>query len=116
MTVDQAIEAEMAAYRNARAAHQIEAAWQALARVHILSQTRIWPHIRSHIEMLGFAVAMRDGKEVFGQMIRLVLAPLGNITGPLPLGNTGRANVSAFAPMEIPEDLAGVMNKKRNSK
>ncbi|MBT8427288.1 MAG: DUF3703 domain-containing protein, partial [Erythrobacter sp.] len=35
-------------------------------------------------------------------------APLGNLTGRLPWGNTGRANVSAFAPMPYPDDLAEV--------
>jgi hypothetical protein len=35
----------------------------------------------------------------------LLLAPLGSLTGRLPIGNTGRSNVSAFLPMAIPQDL-----------
>lgn len=35
------------------------------------------------------------------------MAPLGNLTGRLPIGNTGRANVSAFAPMN--ENASGPM-------
>lgn len=105
MTLDQYIERERISHRVARSADDREAAWRALERLHILSQTAFWPHIRSHLEMLGYAVVLRDGKEVAGQLVRLALAPLGNITGRLPIGNTGRTNVSAFQPMEIPEDL-----------
>jgi hypothetical protein len=31
------------------------------------------------------------------------------VTGKYPVGNTGGADVSAFEPMPIPEDLAGVL-------
>ncbi len=105
MTMNELIERELNAFRDARAAHDRETAWRALERLHILSQTAFWPHIRAHLEMLGYAVALRDGSEAFGQLVRLALAPLGNLTGRLPIGNTGRARVSAFMPMEIPEQL-----------
>lgn len=111
MTLTEAIAAKMASYRAARASNQIERAWQSLERVHILSQSQFWPHIRVHVEMLRFALAMRDGREIVGQFARLALAPLGNITGRLPLGNTGCANVSAFAPMDVPEDLQSIIEQ-----
>lgn len=105
MTLNQLIARELNAFRDAREAHDREAAWCALERLHIFSQTAFWPHIRSHLELLGYAVELRDGREVLGQLMRLALAPLGNLTGRLPFGNTGRAHVSAFMPMEIPEEL-----------
>ena len=55
--------------------------------------------------MLGFAIASHDRAEIAGQLLRLVLTPLGHAVGRLPQGNTGRANVSAFAPMPVPPDL-----------
>lgn len=55
--------------------------------------------------MLRFAIEVRDGREALGQTFRLLLVPIGNATGRLPAGNTGRANVSAFDPMPIPADL-----------
>lgn len=55
--------------------------------------------------MLGYAIALRDWREAFGQAIRLALAPLGALTGRLAWGNTGRANVSAFRPMPVRPDL-----------
>ena len=97
---------ERTEFRRACDAGDFGAAWIALEREHIFAQTYHWPHIRSHVSMFGFAVALRDWREVAGQLLRLVLAPLGNLTGRLPYGNTGRANVSAFATMPLPKDIA----------
>lgn len=55
--------------------------------------------------MLAFAVGLRDWHEVAGQIVRLALAPLGALTGRVPIGNTGRSNVGAFQPMPVPDDL-----------
>jgi hypothetical protein len=111
MTRDALIDRERGAYRTARNAGDREAAWQALERLHIVSQVLLWPHIRSHIDMFGFALSLRDLKEITGQLVRLMLAPLGNLTRRLPLGNTGRANVSAFLPMAIAPDLQRQMKE-----
>lgn len=113
MTLDALITRERAIYRAARSAGDRETAWRMLERLHILSQPALWPHIRSHLDMLGYAVALRDKPEIAGQIARLVLAPLGNLTGRLPIGNTGRANVSAFASMEIPPELKSEIDDAR---
>jgi Protein of unknown function (DUF3703) len=96
---------EMIAFRAARASNDGAAAWQALEHAHIISQPFLGPHLASHWEMLGFALAEREAKEAVGQLIRLLLAPLGALTGKIPIGNTGRSNVSAFRPMPITPDL-----------
>jgi hypothetical protein len=106
------IAAEMAAYRFAVAAGDDDRAWHHLERVHIVSQPYLGPHLASHGAMLGFAIRQRDWGEVLGQMVRIILAPLGALTGRLPVGNTGRSNVSAFAPMPIPADLADTLRQK----
>ncbi len=97
---------EVAIYRAARFAKDQTRAWHHLERAHILGQLRMGLHIGSHLHMLGYAIHLRQSREIVGQLVRLFLAPLGNLTGRLPIGNTGRANVSAFLPMEIPEDLS----------
>lgn len=97
---------EYRAAQKAVEADQIDLAWHHLERAHILAQTRLWAHCLSHWKMLSLAVGQRDLREVAGQVFRLILAPIGNVTGRLPLGNTGRANVSAFAEMPYPDDLA----------
>lgn len=100
-------------YRAANAAAhvgRIDQAWRHLERAHILAQMKLWPHCRSHWRMLELAVRLRDWREAFGQIVRLALAPVGNLMGRLPIGNTGRANVSAFAHMKIPPDLQAILD------
>ena len=47
----------------------------------------------------GLLDALRDLREAGGQVLRLALVPLGHALARLPIGNTGRARVSALAPM-----------------
>jgi Protein of unknown function (DUF3703) len=108
---DQLIASEMADYRATRSANDVVKAWSALERAHILSQPYLGPHLTNHWAMLGFAAAQRDVKEMIGQVVRLALAPLGALTGRIPIGNIGRATVSAFKPMPIPDDLRDAMKK-----
>jgi Protein of unknown function (DUF3703) len=105
------IDREMRAYRAARCVQDWDTAWSALERAHILSQPYLGPHLANHWAMLCFAVAQRDAKEVVGQIVRLVLASFGALSGRIPTGNIGRATVSAFKPMPIPEDLRQAMTK-----
>jgi hypothetical protein len=102
---------EMAAYCAARSADDTTEAWSALERAHILSQPYVGLHLANHWAMLTFAASQHDAKEVFGQILRLALAPLGALSGRIPVGNIGRATVSAFKPMPIPEDLLEAMTK-----
>ena len=96
---------EIILYRTARASGEIDIAWRHLERAHIISQPNLGLHLASHYSMLGFAVELRDWREIVGQIIRLALAPLGSLTGRIPVGNTGRSNVSAFQPMPVPQDI-----------
>lgn len=108
-----ALAREYAAAKAATEQGATDIAWHHLERAHILSQTAFVPHIVSHWRMLRLALAERDGREAAGQLVRLALAPLGNLTGRLPIGNTGRSTVSAFAPMDIPPDLAAILDRNR---
>ncbi len=105
---------ELAAFRMARAEGNYASAWHALERGHILSQRRLSLHLHSHGVMLRYALARGEWGEVVGQVIRLVLAPLGTITGRIPRGNTGRSNVSAFEPMAVPHDIAIILDAEGN--
>ena len=60
-----------------------------------------------------YAAAAREWREARGQVLRLMLAPLGALLGRIPLGNTGRASVSAFVPMSIPEELRHVLGQEQ---
>ena len=103
---------EYRAAERATSAGQIDQAWHHLERAHVVAQTQWAPHLQSHWKMLLLAIRTRDGRETCGQLVRLPLAPLGNLTGRLPIGNTGRSNVSAFARMNIPPDLSALLDPK----
>jgi hypothetical protein len=95
--------------RRALAAGDTAEAWRLLERTHILSQPWARPHVRSHVDMLRLAVRARDRREALGQLLRIAVAGPGSATGRYPLGNTGRARVSATLPMPVPEDLARLL-------
>jgi hypothetical protein len=101
---------ERAGARAARQRSDAEGEWRHLERAHVLSQPLAGPHVRTHLAMLGFGLRHRDGPEIVGQLVRLVVAAPGTWTGRYPVGNTGGANVSALKPMTIPDDLQAVLN------
>lgn len=70
-------------------------------------------HVSTHLAMFGAALRRRDLREVSGQLLRLVLAAPGSWTGRYPVGNTGGADVSAFRPMSVPDDLRAVLDAAR---
>lgn len=76
-----------------------------LERAHILGQRNYIPHVINHWWMLKTGCRRGDAREVLGQIVRII-GSAGSRVGAVPLGNTGRANVSAIKPMPIPDDLA----------
>lgn len=94
---------EMAAAKTAPLDDQ---RWRHLERAHILSQPHPWLHTRNHIAMLNLALRQHDRREAIGQVIRVIVAAPGSLTGRYPEGNTGRTSVGLTAPMPIPPDLA----------
>lgn len=107
---------ERAAAVTARRAGDRPGEWHHLERAHILSQPMPVPHLRTHAAMLGAAVRRRDRREVVGQMLRLVVAGPGSLSGRYPVGNTGGADVSALQPMPVPDDLRAVLMHATNIK
>jgi hypothetical protein len=96
---------ELDAARGSRANGDRVGEWSHLERAHILSQPIAGAHLRTHGAMLAAALRRRDARELAGQVFRVLVAAPGSLTGRYPAGNTGGADVSAFAPMPIPEDL-----------
>lgn len=80
-------------------------AWHLLEALHVLGQTRLPAHAHTHWLMLGLAWRTRNLAEWRGQLFRLLLVPLGHLLDRLPLGNNGRAHVSAFQPMTVAPEL-----------
>jgi hypothetical protein len=101
------------AQRQLRAG-ETRAAFALLERAHVLGQRDFGRHVMVHLSMLRVAWTMKDTREVRGQLLRLFLVPLGHLTGRLPAGNTGGSNVSAFAPMAIPPELARLLDDRHH--
>ena len=103
--LEAAWQAERHAATTARRTGDARVEWHHLERAHILSQPLAGLHLRTHGAMLSASVRRRDGREMAGQLLRLVLAVPGSVSGRYPVGNTGGADVSAFSPMAVPDDL-----------
>ncbi|MDH6196007.1 hypothetical protein M2272_002647 [Mycobacterium frederiksbergense] len=93
----------------ARDAGDAKARWRHLERAHIVSQPDPWLHTCNHGAMLVLALRQRDRREALGQVVRLIVAAPGSVTGRYPLGNTGRVGAGLMTPMPIPPDLASVL-------
>ena len=65
-------------------------------------------HVRVHWRMLRLGASVGDWREVLGQASRIAAAAIFSRIW-VPIGNTGRADVSALKPMPVPEDLRAVL-------
>jgi hypothetical protein len=83
-----------------------DAAFRHLERAHVLSQSSTVEHVRVHVRMLLWGLRRRDGREVLGQVVRVIGAASKTPFGLVPRGNTGGADVSPVKPMPVPADLA----------
>ena len=100
----QALDSEMQNARRAFRAGEHDRAFHHLERAHILSQRFTLRHVQVHWVMLKYGAALKMPREVVGQAVRIVAAAMFSRIW-VPVGNTGRANVSALRPMPIPDDL-----------
>ena len=102
--LQQALTQAFAEGRQALERNDTDAAYAWLERAHILSQRMPLRHAESHWLMLRAGWQVRDWREVSGQLPRILAALLFSRIW-VPLGNTGRARVSAFQPMPLSDDL-----------
>lgn len=84
--------------------------WRHFERAHIVSQPDPWLHTCNHAAMLWLALRQRDRREALGQVVRLILAAPGSVTGRYPVGNTGRTGAGLMTPMPVPGDLAAALS------
>ncbi len=96
-------------------AGKLTLAFGLLEQAHILGQRYFLFHWRIHFWMLRVGMTRRDIREVVGQIGRLLIAPFGHLIGRLPIGNTGGADVSAFATLPIPDHLQTILNYQVNT-
>lgn len=104
-------EIELKDFESAFNKREFRKAWRHLERAHILGQA--WPleHTLAHWLMLKFAIKIKNKKEIFGQIPRLLVGGIKSFVGEIPIGNTGGADVPPLKPMEIPDDLLEILNR-----
>ena len=105
-------QAYQAAFSQAKNCYRQQAwseAFGHLERAHVLGQRDLIAHYATHWWM--FKCGWRQGsvKEVLGQLLRLLAVLPGFLSGWVPLGNTGGANVSAIKPMPLPDDIKALL-------
>lgn len=87
-----------------------QAAYCWLERAHILTQRMSLAHAKTHWIMLQVGLLTRDWREAAGQAPRIFAALLFSRVW-VPMGNTGRARVSAFATMSLSPDLQELLRE-----
>lgn len=97
---------EMSLAKEAYNSGQLDEAFRLLERAHILGQRYFITHFITHWWMLKVGIRNTDWREIKGQILRIIAIIPGYLTGWVPKGNTGGADVSALKPMPIPDDLA----------
>ena len=108
----QAYNKELELYRYFLENRQFKTAWYHLERSHIIGQSYPIEHTYSHWLMLKFGVMEKNTKEVFGQIIRLIVGGFKSLIDHVPLGNTGGTNVPPLRPLPIPDDIKTLFNTK----
>jgi hypothetical protein len=88
-----------------------EKLWDLLCAAHIAGQTVIPLHLQTHRAMLSLAWQHKQRAEVGGQLLRLALVLPGNLLRRLPIGNTGRADISIFKSMKTPAHLQSLIDE-----
>lgn len=92
----------------AKHAADLATRWRHLERAHIVSQPDPWLHTCNHASMLVLALRQHDRREALGQVLRLIVAAPGSLTGRYPVGNIGRVGAGLMTPMPVPDDLAAL--------
>ncbi len=102
---------ELEKYRIEFGNGKLQVAWRHLERAHILGQP--WPreHTYVHWVMMKFGIKIKSGREILGQIPRLLVGGVKSFVGNIPVGNTGGANVPPLQPMEIPADLKSILQQ-----
>jgi Protein of unknown function (DUF3703) len=106
---------ELSNYKAAFKENNLAVAWHHLERAHVLGQS--WPREHNYVHwlMLKFGVHIKSGKEIIGQIPRLLIGGVKSFVGTIPVGNTGGANVPPMLPMKIPDDMAALLNRFKKS-
>ena len=104
-------ENELKLYASEMQKSDLEKAWKHLERAHIIGQQYPYAHSYVHWKMLEFGFKIKNRKEIFGQIPRLLVGGIKSFVGKIPVGNPGGANVPPLKSFPIDQDLLVIFNK-----
>ena len=110
-TLSPYFQAELEEYAMAYKAGDLTKAWAHLERAHIIGQRYPFAHTFVHWKMLQFGFRIKSGKEVIGQIPRLLVGGVKSFVGKVPVGNPGGANVPPMKPFPIEKDIQDIFIK-----
>lgn len=102
---------ELAEYQLAYNMGFLTKAWSHLERAHVIGQAYPWEHTYAHWKMLKFGFSIKSGKEILGQIPRLLVGGVKSFVGKIPVGNTGGANVPPLKPLPISSEIKEMFNE-----
>lgn len=102
---------ELSNYQTAYTKGNLKSAWHHLERAHIIGQQYPFAHTAVHWKMLLFGFKIKSGKEIIGQIPRLVFGGIKSFVGKIPVGNPGGANVPPLQPFPIEKELQDIFIK-----
>ena len=76
--------AELDKYRTESSIGNIQIAWNHLERAHIIGQKYPYAHTFVHWKMLQFGIKIKSGKEIIGQIPRLIFGGVKSFVGKIP--------------------------------
>lgn len=88
-----------------------ELVWLHLERAHILGQRYPYQHTQTHWLMLCQGIKSKNVKEIFGQLVRLLLGAPFSFINKIPVGNVGSTRVSMIKQQAIPKDIADTFSQ-----
>ena len=102
---------ELEKYTHEYSNGNLNTAWKHLERAHILGQKYPYAHTYVHWKMLQFGIKIKSGKEIIGQIPRLIFGGVKSFVGKIPVGNPGGANVPPLKPFPIEIELQEIFMK-----
>nr|WP_321230780.1 DUF3703 domain-containing protein [uncultured Psychroserpens sp.] len=102
---------ELEKYQIEYSNQNLKSAWRHLERAHIIGQKYPYAHTLVHWKMLQFGFKIKSGKEILGQIPRLIFGGVKSFVGKIPVGNPGGANVAPLKPFPIEKELQDIFTK-----
>ena len=104
-------DSEIEKYYLALEGGNLNKAWNHLERAHIIGQRYPYNHSYAHWKMLQFGFKIKSGKEILGQIPRLIVGGVKSFVGKIPEGNPGGANVPPLKPFPIEQEIKEIFMK-----